>query len=379
MAFLDAPTPPPHFHPFLFHPSQPHPFSNGFGCHTGPPQFALNHSQGHPIHGVVPNSIHQNITHLIDQHAATADINQKSNQNAQNNLKSDDKPDLKDKVVPYPPPPVGFAPWFFPPGFHHPHMPYPPPSFYKQHPSASKQLPNTTIIKQRQDRRKKSLLRSLKTPRLSIEPTIYQQFTLDQVPWCMYCGSSVSESFKKGPWGDKTLCKTHSTDFRKSSGRHLDLTDYSQDCENKRKRPVLQDYCWGCFKKSTPNGCAVIMCDGCPRAYHRKCFEGDIPAEICLDDTLKWYCSETCKDSKQILIEFPTNAKLPLISRLTNHSTKVSSPTLSTSQPIKLVRIKMVCSELNESTQRPLRFEYDFSSVKFPKKGNLAYCLVIKS
>ncbi|KAI9264811.1 hypothetical protein BY458DRAFT_556741 [Sporodiniella umbellata] len=142
-------------------------------------------------------------------------------------------------------------------------------------------------------------------------PTIYQMFTKQNIDWCRYCGTTEGINWRPGPWGKRTLCNKHGCDYKGYGFAcklpRLDLTEYLKEPITKRIRPVLQHYCSICQKKESTES-KLILCDGCPKAFHVTCLEKE-PHQG------PWYCTNTCAENlkrKRVVVELPRK-RLPLM------------------------------------------------------------------
>ena len=94
----------------------------------------------------------------------------------------------------------------------------------------------------------------------------------------------------------------------------LDLTAYTTESIDKRVRPVLQSFCAQCQRQESWKENQLVLCDGCPKAFHQKCFHDTLTDEFIHSDKA-WYCSDDCHDNlkrQRVIVESPRK-RLPLM------------------------------------------------------------------
>ncbi|KAK9763419.1 hypothetical protein K7432_009903 [Basidiobolus ranarum] len=121
-------------------------------------------------------------------------------------------------------------------------------------------------------------------PRTTSSPTIFETLSGAHVDWCRYCGTTEGVNWRPGPWGKRTLCNKHGCDYKGYGFAcklpRLNLTAYVDESIDERTRPVLQLFCTVCQKQESHVGNVLVMCEGCPKAFHQKCCPGGISDEI---------------------------------------------------------------------------------------------------
>jgi len=157
------------------------------------------------------------------------------------------------------------------------------------------------------------------SPRSTQSPTIFQTLTKSGVDWCRYCGTTEGVNWRPGPWGKRTLCNKHGCDYKGYGFAcklpRLDLTGFVNESVEDRDRPVLQLFCTVCQKQESYVGNVLVRCEGCPKAFHQKCFSSQITDETVSSEE-QWFCESGCSDNvrrKRIVVELPRK-KLPLMS-----------------------------------------------------------------
>lgn len=139
--------------------------------------------------------------------------------------------------------------------------------------------------------------------------TLFQSLTKLGIDWCRYCGTTEGVNWRPGPWGKRTLCNKHGCDYKgyglASRLPRLDLSAFTKEKLEDRKRPIVQQFCVICQlpEKSSKN--KLISCEGgCSRAYHQDCH------------TIKdIYCNPLCHENKQknkVVVDLPRKY-LPLM------------------------------------------------------------------
>ncbi|ORE22492.1 hypothetical protein BCV71DRAFT_171660 [Rhizopus microsporus] len=159
-------------------------------------------------------------------------------------------------------------------------------------------------------------------------PTIYQKLTKANIDWCRYCGTTEGVNWRPGPWGKRTLCNKHGCDYKGYGFAcklpRLNLTEFTRESIEERDRPVLQLYCTACQRKESWEGNVLVRCEGCPKAYHQKCFKQEILSEF-VQSSEPWFCDESCSENskrKRIVVELPRK-RLPLMCA----PSKITKPT----------------------------------------------------
>lgn len=97
----------------------------------------------------------------------------------------------------------------------------------------------------------------------------------------------------------------------------LDLTSFASETIDKRTRPVLQLFCSQCQCQESWKDNVLVLCDGCPKAYHQACYhEGVSPlTDTFIQSDSAWYCTEECQHNlkrKRVVVELPRK-RLPLM------------------------------------------------------------------
>jgi len=143
---------------------------------------------------------------------------------------------------------------------------------------------------------------------LSADLPIYDAFTAAGVDWCRYCGTTAGTSWKKGPWGARTLCFRHGRDWA-LHGR-LDLSQYAGKKE--RRFPVLQSFCKICW-----NGDGIVRrCHGCANGFHAQCYLQRTSRTVQSLLVSPWYCNSTCPkhfETGSLRVTHSTKDRLPLM------------------------------------------------------------------
>lgn len=74
---------------------------------------------------------------------------------------------------------------------------------------------------------------------------------------------------------------------------------------DERIRPVIQEFCSVCFNNDTSSENVLVMCNGCYKAYHQKCYHQLIPDDIiksglnktnAIENGKEFYCSPNCRN-----------------------------------------------------------------------------------
>ncbi|CAG8693309.1 9347_t:CDS:2 [Acaulospora morrowiae] len=172
------------------------------------------------------------------------------------------------------------------------------------------------------------------SPRPTQTPTIFETLTRSGIDWCRYCGTTEGVNWRPGPWGKRTLCNKHGCDYKGYGFAcklpRLDLTSFVDETVEERERPVLQLFCTVCQKQESYVGNVLVRCEGCPKAFHQKCFTTGIDDET-VNGVEPWYCEKGCQDNlrrKRIVVELPRK-RLPLMSTPKAHaSTSITDPSL---------------------------------------------------
>ncbi|KAI8979037.1 hypothetical protein BDB01DRAFT_898500 [Pilobolus umbonatus] len=186
---------------------------------------------------------------------------------------------------------------------------------------------NTTVSTE-----KKSDNSSIKVdPRPTSQPTLFQTLSKENIDWCRYCGTTEGVNWRPGPWGKRTLCNKHGCDYKGYGFAcklpRLDLTGFVKESIESRDRPVLQLYCSGCQKKDSWEGNVLVRCEGCPKAFHQKCFSNEELTDDFVASDEPFFCDNACCENtrrKRIVVELPRK-RLPLMCAPKNSSSSVSS------------------------------------------------------
>ncbi|CAG8432898.1 4727_t:CDS:10 [Diversispora eburnea] len=167
-------------------------------------------------------------------------------------------------------------------------------------------------------------------PRPTQTPTVFENLTKSGIDWCRYCGTTEGVNWRPGPWGKRTLCNKHGCDYKGYGFAcklpRLDLTGFVNETVEER------ELCTVCQKQESFVGNVLVRCEGCPKAFHQKCFVEGIDDET-VQGTEPWYCEKGCQDNlrrKRIVVELPRK-RLPLMS--TPKAQIISSTTDSSSIP----------------------------------------------
>ncbi|CAG8764322.1 19325_t:CDS:2, partial [Dentiscutata erythropus] len=159
-------------------------------------------------------------------------------------------------------------------------------------------------------------------PRPTQTPTVFENLTKSGIDWCRYCGTTEGVNWRPGPWGKRTLCNKHGCDYKGYGFAcklpRLDLTGFVNETVEEREQSFV--------------GNVLVRCEGCPKAFHQKCFVEGIDDET-VQGTEPWYCEKGCQDNlrrKRIVVELPRK-RLPLMS--TPKAQIISSTTDSSSIP----------------------------------------------
>ncbi|KAI8141861.1 hypothetical protein BJV82DRAFT_165146 [Fennellomyces sp. T-0311] len=110
----------------------------------------------------------------------------------------------------------------------------------------------------------------------------------------------------------------------------LDLTGFAHEAINDRDRPVLQLFCSVCHRQESWQGNVLVRCEGCPKAMHQKCSQGQLTEEFVASDE-QWFCDAACHENsrrKRIVVELPRK-RLPLMCAPKNNTTTSSSASSS--------------------------------------------------
>ncbi|CAG8607696.1 37830_t:CDS:2 [Gigaspora margarita] len=159
----------------------------------------------------------------------------------------------------------------------------------------------------------------LTAPRSTKSPTVFETLTKSGIDWCRYCGTTEGVNWRPGPWGKRTLCNKHGCDYKGYGFAcklpRLDLKDFINETIEERERPVLQLFCTICQKQDSFVNNVLVRCEGCPKAFHQKCYTSCIDDEI-VKGNEAWYCEKGCQENlrrKRIVVELPRK-RLPLMS-----------------------------------------------------------------
>ena len=176
---------------------------------------------------------------------------------------------------------------------------------------------------------KKVVLKVTQTPRLDETLPLFEALNAAGVPWCRYCGTTESLSWRPGPWGPNTLCRRHGcgfVGFDTTAGHdRLDLSPFAH--ETRRTQPILKNICRTCWERIDTTDDASRSCKGCSLAYH----EGCAPKRP--DELDNWYCDSQCRHSLprvSVRIKIPHGTKLPYERQPVE---KMDSPTILVPSP----------------------------------------------
>ncbi|CAG8710222.1 8244_t:CDS:2, partial [Scutellospora calospora] len=140
----------------------------------------------------------------------------------------------------------------------------------------------------------------LTSPRSTKSPTIFETLTKSGIDWCRYCGTTEGVNWRPGPWGKRTLCNKHGCDYKGYGFAcklpRLDLKDFINETVEERERPVLQLFCTICQKQDSFVNNVLVRCEGCPKAFHQKCYTSHIDDET-VKGTEAWYCEKGCQEN----------------------------------------------------------------------------------
>lgn len=146
-------------------------------------------------------------------------------------------------------------------------------------------------------------------------PTIFEKLLQSNIDWCRYCGTTNGVNWRPGPWGKKTLCNRHGCDFKgygfAAHKPKLDLTPFLNEPLNERNIPIVKEYCMHCQSKISIESNPLVMCHGCPRSFHYKCYQkelGTVPSDCVFEEGKAWFCNAECRTnhtSLAIIIELP--------------------------------------------------------------------------
>ncbi|CAG8446107.1 12091_t:CDS:2 [Dentiscutata heterogama] len=149
----------------------------------------------------------------------------------------------------------------------------------------------------------------LTSPRSTKSPTVFETLTKSGIDWCRYCGTTEGVNWRPGPWGKRTLCNKHGCDYKGYGFAcklpRLDLKDFINETIEERERP----------KQDSFVNNVLVRCEGCPKAFHQKCYTSCIDDEI-VNGNEAWYCDKGCQENlrrKRIVVELPRK-RLPLMS-----------------------------------------------------------------
>jgi hypothetical protein len=156
-------------------------------------------------------------------------------------------------------------------------------------------------------------------PRPTQRPTIFERLTEASIDWCRYCGTTEGVNWRPGPWGKRTLCNKHGCDYKGYGFAcklpRLNLTAYQRESIHERERPVLQLFCTVCHSNESWCGDVLVSCEGCPKAYHQRCYPGGLTDEQISAEAGVWYCTKSCAENGQkrrIIVDLPRK-RLPLM------------------------------------------------------------------
>lgn len=193
--------------------------------------------------------------------------------------------------------------------------------------------------------------------------TFYESLTR---PWCRYCGTTESRTWRNGPWGARTLCEEH------ASAHMAGLLDLSSFQNTNTLQPVVRSFCGACWIGENSKKTSLLGCFGCPLAYHRAC----VSRESAFMEHGRWYCSQGCRENCRLgrvgRVRLP-EGKLPYehIIDITSHTTddersegdKENSPQpkakrtrLSQTISVPSYRIKLLIAN-NENTESDLEHD----------------------
>ncbi|KAI7879678.1 hypothetical protein K492DRAFT_108231, partial [Lichtheimia hyalospora FSU 10163] len=135
-----------------------------------------------------------------------------------------------------------------------------------------------------------------------VHRTIFERLTHAGIDWCRYCGTTEGVNWRPGPWGKRTLCNKHGCDYKgygiASRLPRLDLSAFTNEKLEDRRRPVVQQFCVVCQKPESTNDNKLIPCEGgCSRAYHQQCRIPAITTAAYQDQ--QWCCSTVCRENRK--------------------------------------------------------------------------------
>ncbi|KAL1920965.1 uncharacterized protein VTP21DRAFT_11600 [Calcarisporiella thermophila] len=155
-------------------------------------------------------------------------------------------------------------------------------------------------------------------PRPTHSPTLFDELTQAGIDWCRFCGTTEGVNWRPGPWGKRTLCNKHGCDYKgygfACKQPRLDLTPFFGESITERSRPVLQYFCTECQRPESWADNVLVRCEGCPKAFHQKCFPGGIESSLVAGKD-RWFCEKGCRENakrKRIVVELPRK-RLPLM------------------------------------------------------------------
>ncbi|ORY97365.1 hypothetical protein BCR43DRAFT_489658 [Syncephalastrum racemosum] len=133
--------------------------------------------------------------------------------------------------------------------------------------------------------------------------TLFERLTQAGIDWCRYCGTTEGVNWRPGPWGKRTLCNKHGCDYKgygiASRLPRLDLSAFSSERLEDRRRPVVQQFCVVCQTPDSHPDNALVPCEGgCSRAYHQLCRAPPL-SDLNLDDDEPWCCSALCRENRK--------------------------------------------------------------------------------
>ena len=160
-------------------------------------------------------------------------------------------------------------------------------------------------------------------PILDRSRPIYEQLDENGIDWCRYCGvaGDTGTFWKLGPWGERTLCHKHGCEFfgcgfARATSSRLDLTAYHGETKNGRSKPVIQDFCCGCWERiETSIEEGYKQCHGCPLSFHASCLKG----EGHVDALGNWFCTSACEENFSACLvkpQFPSKSRFPFYSSI---------------------------------------------------------------
>ncbi len=195
-------------------------------------------------------------------------------------------------------------------------------------------------------------------PTLDRSRPIYEQLDENGIDWCRYCGAAgdTGTFWKLGPWGDRTLCHKHGCEFfgcgfARATSYRLDLTAFYRETRASRLRPVIQDFCCGCWERiETSIEEGYQQCHGCPLSFHASCLK----TEGHVDDAGNWFCTPVCQSNFSAFLvkpQFAGKARFPFyfsIAQIDLEALRAGSDPL----PISKISLRLVLPAIKKTTRK---------------------------